>query len=334
MQGAETGQSAGRTHLLFIVGPTACGKSDFAVELAEQVGRNMGRLPEIINFDSVQFYEGVDIGAAKPSAHLLARVPHHLVGHVPLNETYTAGNFRRDALKVIDAAAVSGQRLLFPVGGSGFHMQALEKGMYQVPEIPLALRESLQKRASDGELAELHAELSRLDPESGLKIKANDSYRILRALEILLAAPGGGTLGDIRAKFIAEQPPATFSVSVVGLFRPRDILRKRVEERTRLMFKAGLVDEVVELRRRGHAASAALQSVGYKEVGAFLDGNLQQVELQPWIVTHTMQLAKRQMTWFKRDPRITWFDAEKGWKDPLEKVQEILTAAPQKNALP
>jgi tRNA dimethylallyltransferase len=291
--------------LVFIVGPTASGKTDVAVEIAET------RSIEILNCDSVQFFDGVEIGAAKPSRDQLARVRHHLVGHVAKGADYTAGSFRRDAIKVIEEASARGIRDLLAVGGSGFYVQALEKGMFDVPEVKPHVREQLEREAEESGLAPLHAELERRDPSAAVKINPADRYRILRALEILRSAPEGSTLTSIREKFERSAPPSPFRVSKIGIFRERRVLRERVTERTRAMIKCGLIEEVEALRAEGFKNWAPLQSVGYKEVQDYLDGSLKRDELEPKIITSTMQLAKRQMTWFKRDASINWFDSEK-----------------------
>jgi tRNA dimethylallyltransferase len=293
-------------HVLFVVGPTASGKSDLAVQLAEQAGC------EIINSDSVQFFAGVNIGAAKPEPELLARARHHLIGHVPVGADYTAGDFRRDALAVIEADQ---SRNFVCVGGSGFYVQALEKGMYQVPEIAPSIRQALeQESAEPNGWEKLYSELEKRDSQAAEKIERNDRYRILRALEILRAHPEG-TLTEIRERFQAAQPPRSFAVKKIGLFFDRDTLRGRVTRRTQQMLKVGLIDEVLalreQLRQMGLSDWAPLRSVGYNEVQNFLDGKLEKDELESTIVTSTMQLAKRQMTWFKRDSEIQWFDAEK-----------------------
>jgi tRNA dimethylallyltransferase len=289
--------------LLFVVGPTACGKSDFAVELCELMAAK-GLEAEIINCDSVQFFDGVQIGAAKPGPELLQRARHHLIGHVPLGGTYNAGDFCRDAERIIEARRTEGVRHFVAVGGSGFYVQDLERSMAETGPEPL------------------YRELRERDPQTAARIEPADRYRILRSLEILRAHPEAGTLSEIRERFEANRKPPAYAVSKIGLFRPRDILRKRVIERTELMLEAGLLDEVRDLRGRGLGAWAPMQSVGYKESQAFLDGVLTGEELAPAIVTSTMQLAKRQMTWFKRDPSIAWFDRELDFERPLAQACE------------
>lgn len=326
--------SSCRPHVLFIVGPTACGKTDFAVEAAERVRAATGeRLPEIINGDSVQFFDGVEIGAAKPGPDLMARVPHHLVGHVPLGGTYTAADFRREALETIDRRSRSGVRRFFVAGGSGFYVRALDKGMYEVPEIPESVKEGVRADLEALGAHALHEELRRRDPEAAARIQPQDRYRIARALEILRASPEGQTLGRIRADFEEKQnlfinSSSPFHSSKIGLFRPRDVLRRRVEERTRRMMDGGLLDEVLRLRALGLASWAPLRSVGYREVQELVEGRLQRKDLEASIVTSTMQLAKRQMTWFKRDPDIRWFNVENGFDEPLEHVLALVAESP------
>lgn len=325
-----TVDSAQRSRLVFVVGPTACGKTNVAIDACE---RSAARTVEIINCDSVQFFAGVEIGAAKPTAAQKARACHHLLGHVPVGGEYTAGAFRRDALDVVEQGASRGVRRFFVVGGSGFYVQALEKGMFDVPEVPHVVREQLEAESvRPGAWQSLYTELSARDPETARKIDRNDRYRILRALEILRAH--SGTLTEIRDSFrsksATELPP--FKIAKVGLFRPREELRSRVVERTRRMLADGLIEETTELRRRlrelapGGAldAWAPLRSVGYKEVQDYLDQRLAKNDLENAIVTSTMQLAKRQMTWFKRDPQIRWFNAETEGDAAREYAAELL----------
>ncbi len=289
-----------RPLLLFVLGPTASGKSDLAVEIAVR------SRSEIINCDSVQFFDGVDIGAAKPSHEQLTKVPHHLVGHVALGGEYTAGDFRRDAIKVIEPGAKN----FLAVGGSGFYVQALEKGMYEVPKVPEVVRTKLEEEMEATGPAPLHAELTERDPEAAARIQVNDRYRVLRALEILRASNDGRTLSQMRAEFEAAREPAPFRVAKMGLSVSRERLRERVTIRTQKMLSLGLIEEVKALRERGFGNWGPLYSVGYKETQAYLEGSLSREELEPAIITATMQLAKRQMTWFKRDASIRWFDAE------------------------
>lgn len=317
--------------LLFIVGPTAAGKSDFAVELAEKLQDREGRPYEIINGDSVQFFTGVDIGAAKPSVELISRIPHHLVGHLPLGATYTAGDFRRDALKIILGSGEEKQTQFIVVGGSGFYLLALEKGMYDVPKASEEIKIQLEDDLRHLGLPALYNELKKRDPEAIHKIMPADQYRILRSLEVLRSAPPGATLTKIREEFERKRPPSPFVVNKIGLKCERSVLRLRVEKRTKEMLTRGLIDEVKELRFQGLADWGPLSSVGYREVQNMLNGELSESELESAIVTSTMQLAKRQMTWFKKDKLIHWCDSGNGIAEPLS---EALTLPWWENKLP
>jgi tRNA dimethylallyltransferase len=308
-----------KPQLLFVVGPTASGKSDLAIEIAERSGF------EILNCDSIQFFKGVDIGAAKPSSKDLARVPHHLVGHLELGAEYTAGDFRRDALMRLKT---SGKNFV-AVGGSGFYIQALEKGMYEVPPVAPEIRSRLESEMTEQGSHVLHLELLARDPESGAKIDRNDRYRILRALELLRSEPTGKTLSQMRAEFEAAKPAVPFRLASrkIGLTLSREKLRERITRRTRSMLEAGLIEEVESLRAQGLGSWAPLMSVGYKETQSFLDGTLSRTELAPLIITSTMQLAKRQMTWFKRDASIQWFDADDQLKEAVEFASNLASQA-------
>jgi tRNA dimethylallyltransferase len=324
--GINEGEADQLPHVLFIVGPTATGKSDFAVRVIEEA-KDFKPAAEIINCDSVQFFDVLEIGAAKPGPDLLSRAVHHLIGHVQLGGSYTAGDFRRDALGVIDERGRLGVDRFVAVGGSGFYVQALEKGMYAVPPISVLVKNELEiDRINLGE-AELYLELGRRDPESALKIKPADSYRIMRALEILRSTPSGETLTQIRARFEKQRPPTPFNVSKIGLRCSRDFLRQRITLRTELMLKAGLIDEVENLRTQGFKDWAPLASVGYREVQQFLDGAISRVNLNDAIITSTMQLAKRQMTWFKRDPEIHWFSVEENLDDATLYAKTLIAPA-------
>lgn len=329
-----------RPLVVFVVGPTASGKSDFAVEAALRFGG------EILNTDSVQIFASVDIGTAKPSEAERKGVPHHLLGVVPEGEPCTAGDFRRRALEVITHGAARGQMLFFAVGGSGFYIQALEKGMYPVPEVPDFIHETMlrdgERLAEDpGHRERLHAELASRDPESAREISPNDTYRLLRALEINrtlqaeIQGSASGTMSNardrtwsgIRRRFEEAGGEARpFDVLKIGLERERTVLRTSVESRVRRMLDRGLIEEVRALRARGLGAWAPMASVGYKETQDHLDGQLSRAALEDAIVTHTMQLAKRQMTWFRRDSGVTWFRADEGWERPLAWLDTQLAA--------
>jgi tRNA dimethylallyltransferase len=285
--------------ITIVVGPTAAGKSAWALEEAIQ---NQGA---IVNADSIQIYKYVDIGAAMPTKDEQNKAPHFLYGFVEPDQTFTAGDYRRKALEAIETQIV--KMPLYIVGGSGFYIQALEFGMYEVSPI----QPEVVERADAIEAAGLLFEsLHKLDEESARRIGPNDNYRLRRALELVLNE--GQPMNQIKTHFQENQKNLNdlYKVRKIGISCDREVLRSRVLVRTKKMLKLGLLDEVKALLDKGYAESKVLSSVGYRECAAYLAGRLKLVDLEASIVTSTMQLAKKQMTWFRRDKSITWIDKQ------------------------
>lgn len=288
--------------VVFVVGPTGAGKSNLALKAAE------GFSGVIVNSDSVQVYQRVDIGTAKPTLAERQRRPHFLFDFVAPGESYTAGQYRRQALDVIKEQIQVAP--VFVVGGSGFYVQALEKGMYSTPEVAPEIREQVRQEAESGGLQELYEELCQKDSEYAARISGNDTYRVQRAISVIRAH--GRSLTEIQKEFEKIQKEAfPYSLIKLGVQVERGLLRERVRRRTQVMLDQGLVDEVKALLEEGLGEWAPLQSVGYKETVAYLRGELTLQGLEDEIVKNTMRLAKRQMTWFRRDPDIQWFDGLK-----------------------
>jgi len=294
--------------ITFVVGPTASGKSDFAIKEAQ---RQNGI---IVNADSVQIYKHLDIGSAKPSAADRLLVPHYLYDIVLPNEDFTAGDFRRAALEVIEK---NKNRPIFFVGGSGFYIQALEKGMYELPKISADKKSEILLTLDKWQSAEaLYSELGLRDPVAAKRLSPNDAYRVRRALEIILTTGRKMTEIEDEFKLHSKRLADDYEVKKIGFKVPRTVLRQRVTDRTRIMLKNGFLDEVRGLIDKGFAQTKALHSVGYRECVAYLAGQqkserfvaerLATERLVSEIVTSTMQLAKKQMTWFRRDPDIEW----------------------------
>jgi tRNA dimethylallyltransferase len=281
--------------VVFVVGPTGAGKSNWALNEAARVGG------VIVNADSIQIYKHLDIGSAKPTKEDQARVPHFLYSHIDPQDEFTAGDYRRAAWAVLEEQAPL--RPVFVVGGSGFYLQALEKGLYEVGPIPAVIEEKVRVIK---EAQQLFEELKKVDPQSATKIGPNDHYRLQRALEVVLTE--GRTMGEIRESFATsgQRLQEKFPLRKVGIGCERSILRARVARRTEDILRQGFVQEVEGLLRRGYRGTKALASVGYREVVSHLDGRLHGKDLPDAILTSTMQLAKRQMTWFKRDSEILW----------------------------
>ena len=278
--------------LVFIVGPTAAGKTDWAIQWARQDSAC------ILNGDSIQVYKDLKIGSAKPDFEKWADIDHYLFDEVSAPQIWTAGDFRKKALKILEKELL--QRKAFVVGGSGFYIQALEKGMYKAKA---SSPEVIAKWKSE-DLSYLYGLLKKKDPETAQQISPKDRYRILRSLSLMESE--GKTVSQIKREFKEQKPPWPYLK--MGLKISKEELLKRVEKRAHEMLKAGLIEEIEQLLRRGLRDWRPLNSVGYKEGILYLDGKIKKTDLVSQIVSSTMSLAKKQKTWFKRDKNIKWFD--------------------------
>lgn len=298
--------------LVLIVGPTAAGKSALGIELAKKFSG------AILNCDSLQTYQRLDIGTAKPTPAEMAQVPHFLFDVIAPGEVLTAGDFRRMAFEILQRELP--RRALFAVGGSGFYIQALIKGMFDVgkphPEIEAAVRGEAEKLGPDA----MYAQLQSLDPEYAARVSRNDSYRVLRALIII--RDSGKTVTELQKTFQAQEFP--FPILKLGILPTREELLPRIERRAKEMLSQGLLAEVKALVAQGFATWPALQSVGYKECISFLNGEIPEGKLEALIVEKTMQLAKKQKTWFKRDVEIEWLPFTNPFPQAAEMVAHFL----------
>jgi tRNA dimethylallyltransferase len=274
-----------------LMGPTASGKTDLAVALAEH-------LPvEIISVDSALVYKGMDIGTAKPDAATLARVPHHLIDIVEPTESYSAGRFRAEALALMTDIRARG-RIPLLVGGTMLYFKALKDGLDELPAADPALRAELDARAARDGWPTLHRQLAELDPASAARLQPNDAQRIQRALEIcLLSGQPMSTLHNRGAK--SKLPWRLCEMALVP--GDRVWLHARIERRFRAMLDAGFIDEVRGLRAN-HALTpdmASMRCVGYRQAWQYLDGAIGVAELYEQGTAATRQLAKRQLTWLR-----------------------------------
>ncbi len=288
-------------HFVYVIGPTASGKTDLSLQVAEKL-----QWP-ILNCDSVQVYKEVNIGTAKPSVEERSQVPHYLFDYVEPPAKLSAADYLRDVTQCLNENKIN--QALF-VGGSGFYIQALQKGLYPETTAPSDIKNNIQMWIDDRGMGSLYEWVKENDPIFAEKISENDHYRVRRAVEVMLSQKK--TLTELKNQMAEENhsvlPP--HKSLKVGLRDDKEILRQRVELRTRRMLANGLVAEVEALVARGLKNWAPLASVGYKEVQAYLAGQLNLNDLEARIVTSTMQLIKKQMTWFKRDPQIQWFSIE------------------------
>lgn len=283
---------------IFVVGPTASGKSAWALKQAVKFHGS------ILNIDSVQFYEGLQIGSAAPSPAELQLVPHYLYSYIKAPQEMTAGQFLRDFYQLLENQKLRSP--VFIVGGTGFYIQALEKGMYDVLPTSTELRETVEKEISDGHAAELFAELSTADPKH--KIHFNDHYRIGRAIELLRQHGKTPTELKIASSQRQNKNAFPFPFLKLGFNLAKEVMLPRVEARTQWMIENGLIEETQKFLQQGFGDWSALASVGYKETVEHLLHNNSKAQLAQNIVSSTMKLIKKQKTWFKRDASVLWSD--------------------------
>jgi len=294
---------------VFILGPTASGKSAAAMALAREMP------VEIISVDSAQVYRGMDVGTAKPTAAEQAAVPHHLIDLMDPTDAYSAAQFRADASRLIAEIHARG-RLPLLVGGTMLYVKALEEGLSNLPEADANIRKQLEDEAATRGWPAMHAELARVDPASAARLKPNDSQRVQRALEVFRIT--GQPLSALQG---ARTPgKAAFDALKLALVpSDRAVLHARIATRFDAMLRQGLVDELRELRRKFvlQPKLPSMRCVGYRQAWEFLDGECNQTALRERGVAATRQLAKRQLTWLRSMP-----DAES-----LNCLSPVLTGA-------
>ena len=276
---------------VFLLGPTASGKTAVALALAERFAA------EIVSVDSAQVYRGMDIGTAKPDPATLARVPHHLVDILEPTESYSAGRFRADAERAIAAIERRG-RLPIVAGGTMLYFRALMGGLAELPPAQPQVRAHIEARAAEQGWPRLHAELARLDPGSAARIEPTDAQRIQRALEVHYHT--GRPLSEHHRE--ATAAPADIEALALSLEpSERAVLHQRIAQRFRAMLEAGLVEELEALRARFalQAGLPSMRTVGYRQAWETLEGLAPAVTLEARGIAATRQLAKRQLTWLR-----------------------------------
>lgn len=293
------------------MGPTAAGKTDLALELA----RN---LPcELISVDSALVYRGMDIGSAKPSKQLLAEFPHQLIDIRDPAQSYSAAEFRADALQAMSAATARG-RIPLLVGGTMLYYKALLEGLAEMPAADAAIRAELEAQAARDGWQALHDELQVVDPESAGRIHPNDPQRLTRALEVYrvsgLSMTAHRQLQQAQSQALTAAGGSSLPYNVVQLAiapTDRQVLHKRIAQRFAQMLEHGFVEEVQALRERGDldATMSSIRAVGYRQVWDYLDGRLGRDEMLERGVIATRQLAKRQFTWLRSWSDLHWLDS-------------------------
>lgn len=288
--------------IVVVAGPTAAGKSEAAVEVAERFGG------EVVNADSMQVFRFLDIGTAKPSPALRARVPHHLFDIVAPDQRYSAGRYGRDARSVVGEILERGN-LPIVAGGTGLYLRALLEGVIETPEVNRERREALEREAeaavAEGDPSRLHQRLAVCDPESAARIHPNDWRRIIRALEIFETS--GRAASELRDEHhFADRP---YRVLYLVLDPGRKELDRRIEVRSRGMVEGGLLQELRGLLRRGYARSLApLQAIGYRHMLPVEEGSETLAHALESMIRDTRRFARRQRTWFRGVPDARWLD--------------------------
>lgn len=281
--------------LVIVLGPTAVGKTDWSIGLAQKYDS------PVISCDSRQIYREMNIGTAVPSASQLAAVEHFFIRSHSVAELYTAGRYEMEALALMSRLFDEGHETLVMAGGSGFYIDAVCKGLDDFPPADQELRAQLTRRLREEGVESLRLDLKRLDPESYASIDIASGQRVVRALEVCLMT--GRKFSSFKTSPMKKRD---FEIEKIGLVRPRDVLYDRINRRVMQMIDDGLEDEVRSLLP--YRDLPALQTVGYREMFAYIDGKVSLDRAVELIQRNTRHYAKRQMTWWRRDSDIRWIE--------------------------
>jgi tRNA dimethylallyltransferase len=280
--------------LISIVGPTAIGKTALSIQLAQHFST------EIISADSRQFFREMEIGTAKPDAIELAAAKHHFINSHSVSQLFSTGDFELEGLKTLNGI-FQNHNLAIMVGGSGLYINALINGLDEMPEIDLTIREKLNNQFDEEGLAAIQDQLAELDPEYFAKVDQQNPQRMIRGLEVFLST--GQKLSSMLSATKKERP---FNIIKIGLNTERAFLYNRINQRVDKMIADGLLEEVISLT--SFKKYNALNTVGYSELFDYLEGKLSFDEAISAIKQNTRRFAKRQLTWFRRDEEINWFE--------------------------
>jgi len=304
----QSGEASDSPISVFIMGATATGKTDLALALYNELSEQSGS--DLISVDSALVYRDMDIGTAKPDENILANAPHQLIDIIDPTEVYSAGQFRDDALRLIQRS-VEQQRTPILVGGTMLYFNALQNGMADMPEVDEATRQAIEAEAESNGILAMHERLKSVDPVSAERIHTNDTQRIKRALELFDFT--GKTLTSFWLEQAQNKTNSRFPyrrIKIALVPDDRVELRKRIAMRFDLMLQQGFIEEVEVLFNRGdlHADLPSIRAVGYRQVWAFLAGEYGYDEMREKAVIATAQLAKRQMTWLRKEKECNFID--------------------------
>lgn len=285
---------------VFLMGPTASGKTGLAVELCRQYPL------EIISVDSALVYRGMDIGTAKPDKATLEEAPHRLIDIRDASESYSAADFRDDALREMRSITENGKVPLL-VGGTMLYFRALEHGLSELPAADPVVRLKLEQRAADIGWAAMHEILRQKDPEAAARIHPNDPQRIQRALEVIEIS--GQSMTELQQASRGDGAGYRLLKIIISP-EDRSVLHQRIEQRFDMMIKAGFMDEMKMLHGRSdlHADLPSMRAVGYRQAWEYLEGHCSFDQMREKAIAATRQLAKRQLTWLRREGHAVWYD--------------------------
>lgn len=283
-----------KPRLIFLVGPTAAGKTSLSLRLAKEIGA------EIVSCDSMQVYRGMDIISSKPSAADRKKVRHHCIDIVTPRAEFNASRYRLRAMRAIRDIIGRGKVPLF-VGGTGLYVSVLVEGIFKAAAVKPAIRERLTRTAARKGSAFLHVRLTKVDPVAAAKIHPNDARRIIRALEVFESTGTPISMLQAKRKGLWD----TYDIQIFCLCPERAALYRRIDARVDKMFREGLVDEVRKLLRGGMSATSRC-AIGIPEVSGYLEARFGRDEARESMKLATRQYAKRQLTWFRKDKRIVW----------------------------
>ena len=296
--------------LISVVGPTAIGKTSLAIALAKHFNS------EIISADSRQLYKEMCIGTAVPSDIELKSVPHHFIQHKSVLDTYTVGDFEKDALQLLKTLFET-KDVVILVGGSGLYIDAVTKGLDYFPEINPEIRSSLNKELQKYGLKQLQDQLKQLDASYYEKVDLENPHRVIRALEVCIGS------GKPYSSFIGlEKPERPFHTITVGITADREIIYDRINQRVDIMLKQGLLEEVRSAYK--YKDLNALQTVGYKEIFTYFDNEIDLDFAISEIKKNTRRFAKRQLTWFRKNKDTIWVDYEYETEHVIQKINSYL----------